>query len=171
MKNTTEESQQGRHPSSVGEGEAASHGTPREADRGDLTGKAIAAAIEVHKALGPGFLESTYEEALCLELREAGVPFERQQVIPIRHRGCQVGEHRLDLLISERLVVELKACSSLERVHFAIVRSYMKAVGTDLGLLINFSSMPLTIKRVAPERIRTENNASGTHEESSGTHE
>lgn len=117
----------------------------------DLTERIIAAAIAVHRALGPGFLESVYEQALCVELRLQGITFERQKVVPILYRDCLVGEHRLDLLVENRLVVELKAVRALDDVFFAQVRSYMKAIGTESGLLLNFASMPLTIKRVARE--------------------
>ena len=117
----------------------------------DLTERIIAAAIAVHRALGPGFLESVYEEALSVELRLQGIAFERQKVVPLLYRDCPVGEHRLDLLVENRLVVELKAVRTLDDVFFAQVRSYMKAIGTESGLLLNFASMPLTIKRVARE--------------------
>jgi len=111
----------------------------------------IEAAIRVHKSLGPGFLESFYEEALAIELSEAGIPFERQKSIVLKYKGNPIGEHRLDLLIHGKLVVELKAIKDLEPIHFSIVRSYMKAVGVESGLILNFGAMPLMIKRVARE--------------------
>jgi len=114
----------------------------------ELTGRIIACAIEVHKALGPGFLESIYEAALVVELKRAGLKVERQKVLPIRYRDVLVGEHRLDLLIEDTIVVELKAISTLEDVHFAIARSYLKAARLEHGLLLNFATMPLTVKRV-----------------------
>jgi len=114
----------------------------------ELTGKIIACAIEVHKALGPGFLESIYEAALVVELRRVGLKVEQQKVLPIRYRNVLVGEHRLDLLVEDTIIVELKAISALEDVHFAIVRSYLKAARLEHGLLLNFASMPLTVKRV-----------------------
>ena len=118
----------------------------------DLTGRIINAAIEVHKALGPGFLESIYEEALCIELTRRNIPFERQKSIRVTYLGSPIGEHRLDLLVDERAVVELKAIKALEPVHFSIVRSYMKATNVNSGLLFNFAAMPLTIKRVGREK-------------------
>jgi len=118
----------------------------------DLTERIIRAAIAVHRHLGPGFLESIYEEALCIELDESGIPYERQKAIPLSYRGRPVGEHRLDLLIGGNVVVELKAVSALEKIHFSVVRSYMKAVGCDVGLLLNFATMPLTVKRVGREK-------------------
>jgi GxxExxY protein len=115
----------------------------------------IGAAIEVHRALGPGFLESFYEEALCIELLSLGVPHERQKVIEITYKGQRIGEHRLDLLVDGRLVVELKAVQSLDSIHFSTVRSYMKALGIESGIIINFSTMPMTVKRVGRELIPT----------------
>ena len=117
----------------------------------DLTARIINAAIAVHKALGPGFLETIYEEALCIELDGRNIPFERQRSIRLTYQGKPIGEHRLDLLVAERVVVELKAIKEFEPVHFSVVRSYMKAVSVDSGLLLNFAAMPLTVKRVGRE--------------------
>ncbi|MCX8090066.1 MAG: GxxExxY protein [Verrucomicrobiae bacterium] len=119
-----------------------------------LTGRIIAAAINVHKALGPGFLESVYEEALAIEFDSVGLRFERQKIVPISYRGRPVGEHRLDFLVENRVVVELKAVAALEKIFFAVVRSYLKATGAESGLLFNFAAMPLTIKRIAPEDLK-----------------
>jgi len=113
-----------------------------------LTGRIISCAIEVHRALGPGFLESVYETALLVELRHAGLQVEQQKILPITYRGAIVGEHRLDLLVENKIIVELKAISALEDIHFAIVRSYLKASRLEHGLLLNFATMPLTVKRV-----------------------
>ena len=114
----------------------------------DLTGRIISCAIEVHKSLGPGFLESVYETALLLELRQAGLQVEQQKILPITYRNVMIGEHRLDLLVENKIIVELKATSALEDIHFAIVRSYLKASRLEHGLLLNFATMPLTVKRV-----------------------
>jgi GxxExxY protein len=114
----------------------------------ELTGKIIAAAIDVHKQLGPGFLESIYENALMLELRKRGINAFEQVVIEICYDGVKVGEHRLDLMVEDTIVVELKAVKSLEDVHFAIVKSYLKASGKSHGLLLNFAKPTLEIKRV-----------------------
>ena len=122
----------------------------RKAGRGlrdsEVTESIIAAAIAVHRELGPGFLESVYEQALAVEFAIRGIAFVRQKAIPLFYRDHQIGEHRLDF------VVELKAVEALEKVHFAIVRSYLKAAGLSDGLILNFSSMPLTAKRVRRER-------------------
>jgi len=117
----------------------------------ELSSKVIHAAIKVHQTLGPGFLESVYEEALCIELDQAGIPYERQKSVPLTYCGKSVGEHRLDLFVSSRLVVELKASKDLDAIHFATVRSYLKATDVESGLLINFSSMPLIVKRIGRE--------------------
>jgi len=122
----------------------------------ELSGQVIAAAIQVHQTLGPGFLESVYEAALCIELDLRGIRYERQKVVSLEYRGHLIGEHRLDLLVEGVLVVELKAAKALENVFFAIVRSYMKAVGVEDGLLLNFATMPLTVKRVGRELRKTE---------------
>ncbi len=114
----------------------------------DLTGKIIGGAIAVHRELGPGFLESIYERELEVELRKVGLKIEAQMLVPVFYGGECVGEHRLDLLVEEAVVVELKAIKALEDVHFAQVRSYLKACDLKHGLLLNFSTSPLTIKRV-----------------------
>ena len=117
-----------------------------------LTQKIIGAAIEVHKSLGCGLLESIYEEALAVEFALSGIQFIRQHPIPLFYRDHQVGEHRLDFLVEEKIVVELKAVSELEDIHFAIGRSYLKAASLEDGLLFNFATTPLTIKRFCRER-------------------
>lgn len=117
-----------------------------------ITQEVIAAAIAVHTELGPGFLESIYEQALAVEFALRGIAFVRQKPIPLFYRDHQIGEHRLDFLVEEKIIVELKAIEHLENVHFAIVRSYLKAASCADGLILNFSSMPLTVKRVQRER-------------------
>jgi len=117
----------------------------------DLSQEILGAAIEVHRSLGPGFLESLYEEALCIELDNLGIPYERQKTLEIRYRNHKIGEHRLDLLIASKLVVELKAVKEIEPIHFTIVRSYVNASNATSGIILNFSTMPLTIKRVGME--------------------
>lgn len=116
-----------------------------------LIERIIGAAIRVHTELGPGFLESLYEEALGIELRALGLQYDRQKPVPIFYRAQPIGEHRVDLLVEGSVVVELKATSALEKVHFAILRSYLKGVGLSDGLLFNFAATRLTIKRVGRE--------------------
>ena len=117
-------------------------------EHGELTDSIIGAAIEVHRKLGPGFLESIYENALVLELRNRGLQVAQQIEVPVNYDGQQVGRHRLDLLVENTIVVELKATKNLEQVHFAVVKSYLKAAGKTHGLLLNFASTTLQVKRV-----------------------
>ncbi|HET7536253.1 MAG TPA: GxxExxY protein [Candidatus Didemnitutus sp.] len=116
-----------------------------------LTGQIIGAAIEVHKEIGPGYLQTVYEEALCVELTDRRLPFLRQVSVPIHYRQSVVGQHRLDLLVADCVVVELKAISGLEDIHFAVVRSYLKATGRRHGLILNFAGVVLQAKRVGRE--------------------
>jgi GxxExxY protein len=99
----------------------------------------IGAAIEVHRVLGPGFLESVYESALAIELDVRGIRFERQAPLQVSYKAKHVGSCRLDLMIEGRLIVELKAVETLAPIHKAQVLSYLKATGLPLGLLINFN--------------------------------
>jgi len=117
----------------------------------ELTGRVIEAAIKVHQTLGPGFLESVYEAALAIELTRRDIRFERQKVVKLFYEDIQVGEHRLDLFVEGKLVVELKAVAAIEDVFFAIGRSSMKAAGAEDGLLLNFAAMPLAIRRIGRE--------------------
>ena len=116
-----------------------------------LTDRIIGAAIRVHKELGPGFLEAMYEEALAIEWTAAGLAFERQKLLPVFYREHLIGEQRLDLVIEQKVILELKAISALEDVYFAIVLSYLKAANLHDALLLNFASVRLTVKRVGGE--------------------
>ena len=117
----------------------------------ELTERIIAAAIRVHKELGPGFLEAMYEEALAIELTWKELSFERQKLLPVFYHEHLVGEHRLDFVLEGKVIVELKAISALEDIHFAIVRSYLKAANLNDALLLNFASVRLIVKRVGRE--------------------
>ena len=114
----------------------------------ELSHRVIGCAIEVHKELGPGFIESIFERSMAVALRDAGIKFEYQKRVPIYFRRTLVGKHRLDLLVEGSLVVELKALQALEDVHFAQVRSYLKACGLKHGLLMNFNCVKLNVRRV-----------------------
>jgi GxxExxY protein len=116
-----------------------------------LTDRIIAAAIRVHRELGPGYLESMYEEALAIEFAAAGITFERQKLLPVFYREHLIGEHRLDFLVEQKVILELKAISALEDIHFAIVRSYLKAANLNDALLLNFATARITVKRVGRE--------------------
>jgi GxxExxY protein len=117
----------------------------------EITNRIIAAAIRVHRELGPGFLESIYEEALAVEFALSGIQFIRQKPIALFYKDHQIGEHRLDFLVEDQIVVELKAIKALEDIHFAIGRSYLKATNLHDGLLLNFATAPLTMKRFCRE--------------------
>jgi GxxExxY protein len=110
--------------------------------------------MDVHRILGPGLLESIYEEALSVELGLRGVCVARQVPIAFSYKGFTIGEGRLDLLVADRLVVELKACQQLLPVHLAQLLSYLKASNRSLGLLINFNVTTLRqgVKRVIRSR-------------------
>ncbi|WP_404308406.1 GxxExxY protein [Neorhodopirellula lusitana] len=108
-----------------------------------LTEKIIGAAIEVHRLLGPGLLESIYEEALCHELQLRGVACERQKEVDVIYKGHVIKGQKLDILVEAEVVVELKAVTKLPDVAIAQTLSYLKATGLKRGLLINFSQSKL----------------------------
>ena len=122
--------------------------TGKTLEHEELTERIIGCAIEVHKKLGPGFLESIYENAFIIQLQKQNLQVERQQEVVIKYDGFEVGRHRLDLMLNDTIVVELKAVKNIEDVHFAIVKSYLKALGKEHGLIINFSKKVLEVKRV-----------------------
>ncbi len=110
----------------------------------ELTHAIIGAAIEVHRVLGPGLLESAYEECLAYELTLRGVPFERQKPLPVVYKGMKLEcGYRVDLLIDGRVVVELKAVEALAPIHDAILLTYLRLSGCKIGLLINFHCVVL----------------------------
>jgi len=105
----------------------------------ECSNRVIGAAIAVHRKLGPGFLEATYEEALAMELEARQIAFARQHPIVVRYNNVPIAEHRIDLVVEEVLVVELKSVMELNPIFFAQTRAYLAAAGLDLGLLINFN--------------------------------
>jgi len=112
--------------------------TPRE-DR--ITDKIIGAAIEVHRVLGPGLLESAYEECLCYELSLRELKFKRQVPLPVAYKGIKLAcGYKMDLLVDDLVVVELKTVEGLLQVHSAQLLSYLRLSGKPVGLLINFNS-------------------------------
>jgi GxxExxY protein len=116
----------------------------------ELAHQVIGAAIEVHRILGPGFLESVYEEALAVEFDLRGIPYERQKPIVLQFKGRVVGDSRLDYLVGGELVVEIKAVESMHPIYPAKVIHYLKTCELELGLIINFHVVLLRdgIKRV-----------------------
>ncbi len=106
----------------------------------ELSGIVIGAAIEVHKVLGPGLLESAYENCLCHELQIKNVIFERQKPLPVTYKGVNLDYgYRLDVVVQGMLVLEVKACDKIERIHQAQLLTYLKLSGLSLGLLLNFN--------------------------------
>jgi GxxExxY protein len=106
----------------------------------ELTSEIINAAIEVHRALGPGLLESAYEQCLCRELELRGIPFVQQQPVPVEYKGVRLEcGYRLDLCVASRIVVEVKAVSELVKIHDAQVLTYLRLTGMSVGLLLNFN--------------------------------
>jgi GxxExxY protein len=116
-----------------------------------LTEQIIGAAIEVHRILGPGLLESIYEEALCIELQLRGIAVERQVAIDVHYKGQVIKGQRVDLLVAGAVIVELKSVAKLPDVATAQVMSYLKATGLKRALLMNFGSPRLVdgIKRIS----------------------
>ncbi len=114
----------------------------------EMSSKVIAAAINVHKALGPGFVEPIYQRAMQVALEHRGIPFEKQKEIHIYFEGEDLGIQRLDLIAGALIIMELKAVAGFEDIHFAQLKSYLKATGLHVGLLLNFNSPTLVIKRV-----------------------
>ena len=110
----------------------------------------IGAAIEVHRVLGPGLLESIYEDVLCIELEERNIQYHRQKPIAIVYKGRSIGSGRIDILIDDRVIVELKSVGQLIPIHTAQIMTYLKLTGVKLGLLINFNTELLKngIKRI-----------------------
>lgn len=137
----------------INHGEHGVHGENPSKDCGDaLIGEVINAAIAVHRILGPGLLESVYEQALAFELADRNIQFLRQVDVPVVYRGNDLGTgFRADIIVEDGLLLELKAVDSLSGVHLAQVMTYLKLLNIKRGLLLNFNTKLLKdgIKRVA----------------------
>ena len=120
--------------------------------REELTEKIINACINVHKELGPGFLESIYHNALKIELERQKLVFESEKEVKIKYRGIEVGSHRIDLFVEGEIVLELKTVEDLNKKYYAQVRSYLKAMNKEIGLLVNFADFTLDVRRVEVEK-------------------
>jgi len=114
----------------------------------DLSYQIMAAVFEVHKVLGPGFLESIYEKALIKELESRGIKVETQKVIDLMYKDRKIGIHRLDLVVDSKVVIELKTVERFSVHHKAQLTSYLKASGYQLGILVNFSKSKVEYQRV-----------------------
>ena len=120
----------------------------------EITGKILSAAFEVHNVLGPGFLEKVYEKALFKELRLRGLKVEQQKEVSVEYKGEVVGTYFADLLVEEKVIIEVKAIDSLSAVHQGQVINYLKASGLQVGLLLNFASRKLQYKRLVLSRSK-----------------
>lgn len=117
----------------------------------DLTEKIIGAAIEVHRALGPGLLESIYQTCLTHEMTLRGLRFEKEKPLPVEYKGVRLeSAYRLDFIVDSKVVVELKAVDSIHDVHKAQLSTYLKLTGCRVGLLLNFNS---TVLKDGTERL------------------
>ena len=109
-------------------------------DINQLSSKIIGAAIEVHKALGPGLLESAYEKCLCYELNQRGLAFERQKSLPVICKGQKIDcGYKLDVVVENTIILELKSCEEIEPIHKAQLLTYLRLSNFKLGLLLNFN--------------------------------
>ena len=120
-------------------------------DENELSNLIIGAAIEVHRTLGPGLLESVYEGALSFELRERGLNVRQQQELPVTYKGVELhGSFRMDLLVNELVIVEIKAIERIQPIHEAQLLTYLKLANKKLGLLLNFNSTTIrtSVRRV-----------------------
>ena len=117
-------------------------------EKDDLTGKIIGCSMKVHSTLGNGFQEVIYQRALAIELDLVGLSFEREKEMDIHYRGVDIGTRRVDFLVENEILVELKALTSLEDVHLAQAKNYLEAFKLNIGLLINFGETSLKFKRI-----------------------
>lgn len=117
----------------------AANAPPNDSLR-ELTQKIIGCAIEVHRQLGPGLLEGTYEAAICVELRDAGLSFAQQTIVPVMYKGREIGEYKPDLVVEDAVIVEIKSVARHDPVFEAQVLTYLRVTGKRIGLLINFNS-------------------------------
>ncbi|NQT50148.1 GxxExxY protein [Candidatus Kuenenbacteria bacterium] len=121
----------------------------------DITEKIIGCAMKVHAELGNGFQEVIYQRALAIELREAGLDFVREQEMQIYYKGYDIGTRRVDFLVEDCIMVELKAVILLEDVHLAQAINYLEAYNLEIGLLINFGARSLVFKRVKNHKYKS----------------
>ena len=112
-----------------------------------LTERIIGRAMEVHRQLGPGYLEAVYEKSLSIELKADGIGFANQVAVPVLYRGQSIGDFIADIIVNGKVIVELKACQTLHIQHEAQLVNYLTATGIDNGLLFNFGTTSLQFKR------------------------
>ncbi|MEW6607881.1 MAG: GxxExxY protein [bacterium] len=119
----------------------------------ELTDRIINACINVHKELGPGFLESIYHNALKVEFARQNIIFESEKEVKIFYQGIEVGIHRLDLFVGDEIVVEIKTVEEISGKYYNQVRSYLRAVDKEIGLLVNFADSRIDVRRVEQEKV------------------
>jgi GxxExxY protein len=124
--------------------------------RETVSQRVIRCAIDVSNTLGVGFLEKVYENALCVELRKEGLKFQSQKPIVVNYKGIQIGEYIADIIVEDKLLLELKALAALCSSHDAQVMNYLKATNLSVGLLLNFGRPKLGIKRIVWQHNETE---------------
>jgi GxxExxY protein len=113
-----------------------------------LSHRIIGVGVDIHKKLGPGFQEKIYEEALLTEFRKSGIGYEKQKVVRVDYEGQGLGNQRIDLLVNDEIILEIKACTKIIPIHRDQVISYLKTANKKLGLILNFGRSKLEIKRV-----------------------
>ena len=121
----------------------------------DITGRIIGAAMKVHSTLGNGFQEVIYQRALAIEIAEQGLTFQRELEMQIYYRGQEIGTRRVDFLVEDKVMVELKAKTMLEDVHLAQAINYLEAYALEIGLLINFGAKSLEYRRVINSKMKS----------------
>jgi len=114
----------------------------------ELSSRILGVAVELHKTLGPGFIEPIYQRAMEVALTNRGIPFERQKEVHVFFEGVDVGLQKLDLVVADQIILELKAVHALADIHYAQLKSYLKTTGLRVGLLLNFNAPTLVVKRV-----------------------
>lgn len=123
----------------------------------DLSGRVIGCAFEVSNTLGAGFFEKVYEKALCVEFDRQGISFQCQKMVVVEYKNCLAGEYITDIIVENKLLLELKAVSALRSEHEAQLMNYLKATRLSLGLLLNFGKPKLGIKRMVWNHHETKN--------------
>lgn len=116
-----------------------------------LTGTIIGLAIKIHKELGSAYDEKIYQRALYLEFQRSGLKFEREKELSVTYNNVRIGKKKLDFIVEDRVIVEIKKVDKIDNVHIAQVVSYLKTLGLELGLILNFGGSKLEIKRVITE--------------------
>ena len=129
--------------------------TGQEYKYSDITRKIIGAAMKVHSTLGNGFQEVIYQRALAIEMAEQGLTFQRELEMQIYYRAQEIGTRRVDFLVEDKVMVELKALTMLEDVHLAQAINYLEAYNLEIGLLINFGAKSLEYRRVINGKIKS----------------